>query len=489
VRAQLLHLSGPYRGRTVTYAKKNLLLGTVPEADVHFPPGQQVAERHVGLDLAIESNAFALKANDGKVFVNGQEVRDVILKNGDLLELGVGGPRLRYRVCTQPGRPCKPFNQTLSDAREVRRESGLVAGTQTLRHDLLTHSSRKVQAAFLLILLVLVAVVAFLGASLGGRQIALEQESSRRRLNEVYEQELAGLREQMAEFRHEQAGQISRAEVEELRADLMRRALVVDRLVKRNKALKKVLEVYSRGVCLIHGIYTLKYSHDDELVQVVDSNGGALQLEYIGSGFLAAATGHVITNRHVAEPWWNNETVAPLLAQGLIPEFVLLTVSFPGKQPITVDPATIRLGADEVDTAILQVSVDDVPILPLHTGGFDAVRGERVIVLGYPTGLNALLARAEPDLVNEVLNRATDTESLITQLAERNAIFPVITQGALNDVTERRLVYDAETTSGGSGGPVFGPDGTVIGVNFAITPDFDGSNFGVPIEFARVLLP
>ncbi len=65
----------------------------------------------------------------------------------------------------------------------------------------------------------------------------------------------------------------------------------------------------------------------------------------------------------------------------------------------------------------------------------------------------------------------------------------MITQGALNEVMERRLVYDAETTAGGSGGPVFGPDGTVIGVNFAVTRDFAGSNFGVPIHFARELLP
>ena len=65
----------------------------------------------------------------------------------------------------------------------------------------------------------------------------------------------------------------------------------------------------------------------------------------------------------------------------------------------------------------------------------------------------------------------------------------MITQGALNEVKERRLVYDAETTGGGSGGPVFGPDGIVIGVNFAVTRDFAGSNFGVPIHFARKLLP
>ncbi len=39
------------------------------------------------------------------------------------------------------------------------------------------------------------------------------------------------------------------------------------------------------------------------------------------------------------------------------------------------------------------------------------------------------------------------------------------------------------------GGPVFGADGSVIGVNFAITRDFDGSNFGIPVRFARELLP
>ncbi len=29
---------------------------------------------------------------------------------------------------------------------------------------------------------------------------------------------------------------------------------------------------------------------------------------------------------------------------------------------------------------------------------------------------------------------------------------------------------------------------TVIGVNFAVTRDFDGTNFGIPIEFARRLV-
>lgn len=489
MRAQLLHLSGPYRGRTVTYGRKDLLLGTASDADVHFPAGHLIKERHARLSLVEQGRAFRAKAVDGSLFVNGQEVREVDLQPGDLLGLGPGGPKFRFRVCVEPGRPCKPMYLTIRDAREVRGESGLIASAQTFRHDLLTHSSRRVQVAFLLLLLVLVTVVAYLGASIGGARTVRQQEALRKEQAEVYERQLVGLRRQMEDFRREQAGQASRAEVERLRGDLARRAAVVDQLVERNAALKTVLDVYSRGVCLLYGVYTFKYRQDDRLVQVVDTDGDPFEVEYLGSGFLATAAGHVITNRHVAEPWWNNESVAPLLEQGLIPQFTQLSASFPGKEPIAVDPATIRLGEDEVDVAVLRVQVSEVPVLPLHSGALEAARGGRVILLGYPTGLNGILARAEPDLVTAVLATSTNTRSLIAELAGRGAISPVITQGALNEVKERRLVYDAETTSGGSGGPVFGADGTVIGVNFAITPDFDGSNFGIPIDFARRLLP
>ena len=112
-----------------------------------------------------------------------------------------------------------------------------------------------------------------------------------------------------------------------------------------------------------------------------------------------------------------------------------------------------------------------------------------MILLGYPTGINALLAREERDQVAAIISTSEDLSGRIAEMARRAMVFPVITQGALNHVREKRLVYDAATASGGSGGPVFGSDGSVIGVNFAITRDFDGSNFGIPVRFARELLP
>jgi serine protease Do len=50
-----------------------------------------------------------------------------------------------------------------------------------------------------------------------------------------------------------------------------------------------------------------------------------------------------------------------------------------------------------------------------------------------------------------------------------------------------KIVYDAATTSGGSGGPLFNRDGKVIGVNFATLSDFGGSNLAVPVRYADEL--
>lgn len=297
------------------------------------------------------------------------------------------------------------------------------------------------------------------------------------------------LRNQLEACRREHERQVSGAEVEALKAQLGRYAHLADQDVRRLAAMKRAMEVYARGVCLIHGAFTFHERRDGALVQSTDAEGNPLALEYLGSGFLASDRGHVVTNRHIAEPWWNNQTVAPLVQHGLEPAFVTLTVTFPGQDSIPVDTSTIRVSDEAVDLAVFRVQASDVPVLPLSTRDPSELRGQRLMLLGYPTGLSALLARAEPDAVSGALAEASDTATLITALSKRSAISPVITHGTLNDVTLHKLIYDAVTTSGGSGGPVFGPDGEVIGVNFAILRDFQGSNFGVPIRFVGHLLP
>ena len=115
--------------------------------------------------------------------------------------------------------------------------------------------------------------------------------------------------------------------------------------------------------------------------------------------------------------------------------------------------------------------------------------GEAVFVLGYPTGIRALLARTNEAFVDSLMRSGTpDFWTMARRLSEAGHIGPLATRGIVGQATTDKVVYDAETTSGGSGGPVLGLNGEVKAINSAILIDFDGSNLGVPVAEARRLL-
>ena len=78
--------------------------------------------------------------------------------------------------------------------------------------------------------------------------------------------------------------------------------------------------------------------------------------------------------------------------------------------------------------------------------------------------------------------------SVAERLAAEGDIAPLASRGIVGQVTLATVVYDAETTHGGSGGPVLDIDGAVVAVNTAILPEFGGSNLGVPAAKVRALL-
>jgi serine protease Do len=87
-----------------------------------------------------------------------------------------------------------------------------------------------------------------------------------------------------------------------------------------------------------------------------------------------------------------------------------------------------------------------------------------------------------------VEQNAHEVTQIVSRLAAQHLIRPTTTQGHIGDVLKDKIVYDAATTSGGSGGPLFNRDGKVIGVNFAILNDFGGSNLAVPVRYADELV-
>jgi S1-C subfamily serine protease len=76
----------------------------------------------------------------------------------------------------------------------------------------------------------------------------------------------------------------------------------------------------------------------------------------------------------------------------------------------------------------------------------------------------------------------------IARLAAMSLIRPSITYGHLSDIVGDKIVYDAPTAHGASGGPVLNPEGEVVGVDSAYLDGFSGSTLGIAVEKLRPLV-
>jgi hypothetical protein len=132
---------------------------------------------------------------------------------------------------------------------------------------------------------------------------------------------------------------------------------------------------------------------------------------------------------------------------------------------------------------------DDVPALPLDTGSEAMAIGRTVVTMGYPSGPDRLLAMVDDDEAKSINQRfGNSRQNLINFLAQSKKIVPLTTQGAITDLDDRRIVHDAKTAEGGSGAPLFGQSGKVIGVNFGVFTENTAANMAIPIKYAIDLL-
>lgn len=224
-------------------------------------------------------------------------------------------------------------------------------------------------------------------------------------------------------------------------------------------------------------------------IVTLEGRGPEVKMDVFGTGFLAGPGGRVITNRHVAEPWWKNDDLASITSQGVQAEISSIQAYFPG------DPrafsAEIQDVSKDTDLATMAVNMQDLKRAALFIDSAKAAAqpGQPIVLMGYATGLAALLARTDEDTSQQILTQGgTDISQVLDGLARRNLIRPLITQGHIGDVLTDKIVFDAQTTSGGSGGPLINEQGKVIGVTFAVLKGFGGSNFGIPIRFSEPLL-
>jgi DNA-binding response OmpR family regulator/S1-C subfamily serine protease len=283
----------------------------------------------------------------------------------------------------------------------------------------------------------------------------------------------------------------------------------LQKLETEGKVAQTIIQSYEPSVCLIHVVVafrdhatglTLHYAgltssgepttdeHNNPLLSLTGS-GPEVHLDAFGTGFLASASGQILTNHHVAEPWWQNDDLKEMLDQGLEPATAEMTAYFPSvPHGIAINTEKISSAAD---VAVLKANVSELGIkqIALADGRGSAVSGGPVVLLGYPTALDAILARAGAETLQSIATASKgDPKQVMEELARRHLIRPVTTQGHIGDVLPDKIVYDAQTTSGGSGGPLFNNEGKVIGINFAMVREFGGSNFAIPVGYGKSLL-
>jgi hypothetical protein len=237
-----------------------------------------------------------------------------------------------------------------------------------------------------------------------------------------------------------------------------------------------VLNRYRNSIAYIFGVYHVGYEGHRPLLRARISGTGFV----VGNRLLA-------TNRHVAEPWYEDPDSALLLRQGAVPKLEKLVAFFPGL-PTPVNLTPVGYSA-QGDVAIVEIEDSDAvrKLQPLPLEETMPSPGELVSVVGYPMGILGMVAKSPPAVYDRLAYRHDD-QGAASELAALSLIRPSATCGHLGDVVGDKLIYDAPTAHGGSGGPVFDSQGKVIGINAAYLDGFSGGTMGVSVRALKPLL-
>ena len=272
------------------------------------------------------------------------------------------------------------------------------------------------------------------------------------------------------------AYQLAMASLQDLTKQLGDLSAQVQQLKQEQALPALVLNRYRNSIGYVYGVYHVGFSGRRPEIRVRVS----------GTGFLVGG-GLVVTNRHVAEPWYGDEDAKRLIDRGAAATLESLAIFFPNlPKPSRLLPGAISKTSD---LAVLRTEDPDLlgglAVLPLADSPGPA--GQLVTVIGYPLGITGMLAKSPAGVYERLSSRQGDINT-VNNLAAKSLIRPSATYGHLGDIVGDKLIYDAPSAHGGSGGPVLNTKGEVIGINFAYMDGFSGATLGVSVDSLRPLL-
>jgi len=100
---QLIHIEGPLKGQILEVSDPEIKIGRHSSCQLQFPADFNIISRHHAT-ITREGNRFKLTdySSNGTI-VNGKKIKEVYLKDGDVITIAEGGPKVSF--LTQVGAP------------------------------------------------------------------------------------------------------------------------------------------------------------------------------------------------------------------------------------------------------------------------------------------------------------------------------------------------------------------------------------------------
>jgi len=485
---------------------ERIRIGACEDCDVKIRLPQQLSESAAQvpvIELARSNGSYRVTTLNPslEIRLNGKRIRpNAEIDDGDEVWIGPSGPSIHFfpvgsTAALVPGRRdtahVAPFIEqaAMESSSTARRDDAKIflrEFTRELVREI--NPSTKIIAFAILI-------AAVLGAFYIGVALSSEIRRSRKIIDDQRNQ-IAAMKDQVSKT-NEQLSDLDRSNKDVIRS----LSLAV-----------KLRSDYGAGVCLIFGSYVfvesgtgrpLRYPEtqtnesggsvqngNEPPVLTPEGHGPVAEYEFVGTGF-HVGDGFVLTNRHVAQPWLADERAQSLNSSVRGQPRLKKFIAFFPDQPQPV-PLKFKQSGQREDVAICTIDTKDLPlklpVLPLEKESDSIAVGKPVVMIGYPNGPDRLLALLDENEARGIQARYGSVESLLGRLAETKHIQPQTTQGNITDLEVRRIAYDARTAEGGSGAPLFGPSGRVVGVCFGVFTESAASNYAVPVRYAMTLL-
>jgi len=93
---QLIHIEGPLKGKIVELSDPIIKIGRHPSCQLKYPAKLAIISREHAI-ITREGNQFKLtdQSSNGTI-VNGKKIKEIFLKNGDVITVSEGGPKVSF---------------------------------------------------------------------------------------------------------------------------------------------------------------------------------------------------------------------------------------------------------------------------------------------------------------------------------------------------------------------------------------------------------